>query len=182
MARKTSETVPEIDEAAYMTLLEKLQSASTSSELWKVGGTDEFKAGVAALGDAAQGALRDTFQAFDAELKGKVKTEDIAGQVVIVSKWEFPPASPRYPNSKFVVLYGTREDGEKFELVSGASQVVRFFERLDVLKDSPQRIRITQESPEAMVERKAKPDTSPMWLVERLGMPVARRNANASPF
>jgi hypothetical protein len=190
LARVKTESVPEADEAAYMALLEKLQNASTSSELWKIGGTDDFKSAVAALGEAAQGTLRDTFQVFDAELKGKVKIEDIAGAVLTVNKWEFPPASPKYPNSHPVVLYGTHEvenKQEKFEVITSATQITRFFSRLDVLKDAPQRIRISKETVEAQRERGgmvAADGTAlnPMWIVERLNVPVAARNSGGSPF
>jgi hypothetical protein len=149
-------------------LIGKLQDAKTSGDLWKVAQTEEFKTAAALLSDDALSVLRDAFKAFDIMLKGKVKAEDVAGEVLRVMAWDFN-TSPQFPDSEFVVLKGTREEkgGEKFELLSGAKRIVRYFQDKDP-REVPQRIMLIQETAEEMATRDAKAGTSPMWIVKRM--------------
>jgi hypothetical protein len=177
-------------------LIDQLNTAKTTAELWRIGRADDFQAAVNVLSESDRTAVREHFLATDTLVKGKITAEDVAakwddakqqhvgGTALRVTSWDFPPPSPRYPDSRFCVLKGVREDtGEKFEMVSGAKRVTRFFENLDPTKDAPQRIMLIEETPDEMAQRQAKPGTSAMWLVRRLNPnPSARKTGNTTPF
>jgi hypothetical protein len=182
--KKTPTDVTDVENPQLQELIGKLQGLKTSAELWRVASTDEFRAAVNDLGEAQQDILRETFKAFDVQLKGKVSAEDVAGIPLVIDDWDYPQQD-KYPNSTFLVLKGVRSDtGERFEWAGSSTRIVRHFDKLDPIKDSPQHIMWIRETPAQMTARNAAVGTSPMWLVKRLGVGAARpaNSKGGSPF
>lgn len=163
----------------YAELCEVLRSCSTTKQLYDAAGTPEFKTRAGELIEDEREQLRDDFVSFLNAVKGRMDMEELAGVTLRVQDCDFPPASPRFPDSKFVVIKGVREDsGEKFECVSSAVRIYRHFST----RPSPpeQRVQFYKESPEQQRARDAKPGTNPMWLIRR--MPTEGQARAAVPF
>jgi hypothetical protein len=167
---------------AAQDLISLLLTTKTSGDLWKIGSSDEFKTAIATLANDDAAAVRESFVAYDVMLKGKVKITDVADIPLTIParSWDFPNPSPQFPDSRFVVIKGVRDDtGEKFELVSSAMQVYRYFTNANL--GESQHIMFVAETTEEMVARNAQPGTSPMWIVKRLA-PRTNNKGRKSPF
>lgn len=183
-----TDTLSELDamdrpsQEAYEALRVRLNAANTVAELLAVV-NDEFKAETARLPEAAKRALRDTYAIVLADVRHNKKMDELSGKVVVITDPpEFPPPSPRFPDSHYCVIKGTIEaTGEPFVCRSSAVRVTRHFN--DSKLDSyPQHITFYQESAASMLARNAKPGTTAMWLVKKETAPRTRTNADDPGF
>ena len=164
----------------YEALRVRLNGAKTLPELLAIV-DDDFKRDVAQLPEVAQRALRDTFSVVREDVKHVVKMDALANKVVIITDPpEFPPPSPKFPDSNYCVIKGTVEaSGEPFTCRSSAVRIVRHFED-SKLESYPQRLTFYQESHASMIARNAKAGTTAMWLVKKESAP--RERTDGIPF
>lgn len=174
------DTQPDNVQELFEELRVRLTTAKTMAEL-SARIDDQFKTSVVTLPDQAQRALRDTFSLIRDEVKHKVKMDALLGHIVVITDPpDFPPASPDFPDSVFCVIKGKIEDtDEPFECVSGATRVVRHFQNSNA-SAFPQRLEFYRESEAAMQARNAKPGTTAMWLVRKVG--TDRPRGDGIPF
>lgn len=142
---------------ACQVLVEQLSDAKTEKDLFKITLSTEFRSAVFPLSAADKKYLADHYAVINKLLSGKVKLDEIDGETVTITgiRHDF---STTYDNN-FVVITGTRENGNKFTALSSAVRVVRFCEKVDAEGRLPV---------QAIFTKKPHDDGKTMWYVREI--------------
>lgn len=142
---------------AALNLTNQINEAKTEKDLFKLTLSTEFRTAVMQLSASDKKVVADHYQVVSKLLSGKVALDEIDGETVTITDIR-QDYSTRFDN-EFVVMTGTRENGNKFTALSSAVRIVRFCQKVD----SEGRLPVT-----VVFNKKPHDDGKTMWYVREI--------------